>query len=60
MTLEVGGNRFHDVIVAFSREMPDNAVNILGQEGFFGLFPVKFTLRKHEIELMAASPHMRN
>lgn len=53
VTLEIGGNRFHDVDIAFSREMPDNAVNILGQEGFFELFPVKFTLRKQEIELMA-------
>ena len=32
---------------------PDNAMNILGQDGFFDLFPIKFTLRKREIELMA-------
>jgi Aspartyl protease len=53
--LSVGGNRFYGVDVAFSRDMPDNAVNILGQEGFFDLFPIKFTLRKREIELMAGS-----
>jgi hypothetical protein len=32
--------------------MPDNAVNILGQEGFFDLFPTKFTFGKKEIGLM--------
>lgn len=57
VTLEIGGNRFHNVEIAFSRAMPDNAANILGQEGFFDLFPVKFTRRKREIELMASTSH---
>ena len=52
ITLEVGGNRFANVTIAFSEYMPDNAVNILGQQGFFDLFPIKFTYRKKEIELM--------
>jgi len=52
VTLEVGGNRFHEVSIAFSRDMPDNAVNILGQQGFFDLFPIKFTLSKREIKLL--------
>ena len=59
VTLEVGGNRFHKISIAFCREMPDNAVNILGQKGFFELFPIKFTLRKREIDIMAGSMHSR-
>lgn len=55
VTLAVGGNRFHNVGIAFSPDMPDNAVNILGQQGFFDLFPIKFTLSKREIHLMAGS-----
>src|SRR5437762_1542582 len=55
VTLEVGGNRVHRVPIAFSREMPDNAVNILGQRGFFELFPIKFTYAKKEIEIMSGS-----
>jgi hypothetical protein len=53
ITLEVGGNRFANVTIAFSEDMPDNAVNILGQQGFFDLFPIKFIYRKKEIELMS-------
>jgi Aspartyl protease len=52
VTLEVGGNRFHAVPIAFTRDMPDNAVNILGQQGFFEIFPIKFTYRIKEIDLM--------
>lgn len=52
VTLQVGGHRFPDVPVAFSRDMPDNAVNILGQQGFFDLCPIKFTLSKKEIDVM--------
>ncbi len=51
VTLDVGGHRFPDIPVAFSEDMPDNAVNILGQRGFFDLFPITFTLRKKEIDL---------
>ncbi|MDD3897165.1 MAG: retropepsin-like aspartic protease [Candidatus Peribacteraceae bacterium] len=53
-TLEIGGNRITDIPIAFSAEMPDNAVNILGQRGFFDHWPVKFTYAKKEIELMAS------
>ena len=52
VTLEVGGNRFHEVPIAFTRDMPDNAVNILGQQGFFEIFPIKFTYRIKEIDLV--------
>ena len=51
VTIDVGGHRFAQVPIAFSREMPDNAVNILGQEGFFNLFAITFTYKKREIEL---------
>jgi predicted aspartyl protease len=37
VTLEIGGNRFEEVNVSFTEGMPDNAVNILGQRGFFDL-----------------------
>jgi len=57
--LIVGGNLFANVSIAFSRDMPDNATNILGQLDFFDLFPIKFTFRKKEIELMAGSAHSR-
>lgn len=53
--LNVGGNPFRDVNIAFSRDMPDNAVNILGQQGFFDLFPIKFTYSARQIELMTGS-----
>jgi len=52
VTLEVGGRKFHDIEIAFSRDMPDNVVNILGQEGFFAICPIKFTYSKKEIDIM--------
>lgn len=52
VTLEIGGSRFHNVPVAFSREMPDNAVGLLGQRGFFQLFPITFRYALKEIEIM--------
>lgn len=52
VTLEVGGERFPDVTLAFCRGMPDNAVNILGQQGFFEICPIKFTYRLKEIDIM--------
>jgi hypothetical protein len=55
VSLEVGGQRLPNVTIAFSRQMPDNAVNILGQQGFFELFPIKFTYRLKEIDLMTGS-----
>ena len=55
VTLEVGGNRFPNVTIAFSRDMPDNAVNILGQQGFFEICPIKFTYSAKEIDLMIGS-----
>lgn len=55
ITLIVGGSHFHDITVTFSYDMPDNAVNILGQEDFFDLFPIKFTHRKRELEFMSNS-----
>jgi Aspartyl protease len=55
VTLEVGGHSFPNVTIAFSHDMPDNATNILGQQGFFDICPIKFTYRKKEIEVMTAS-----
>lgn len=57
--LIVGGNFFADVSIAFSRGMPDNATNILGQQDFFDLFPIKFTYGRKQIELMTGSIHSR-
>ena len=53
VTLEMGGRRFPNIPIAFSNDMPDNAVNILGQEGFFELCPILFTFAKKEVELLA-------
>lgn len=58
--LEIGGNRLPNVSIAFSREMPDNAMNILGQQGFFGICPIKFTYTKREIELMTGTSGTRH
>jgi hypothetical protein len=52
VTLEIGGNLLPKISVAFSRDMPDNAVNILGQQGFFEICPIKFTYRLKEIDIM--------
>ena len=52
VTLEIGGNPFPEVDIAFSFEIPDDAVNILGQQGFFELCPIKFTYAKKEIDVM--------
>ncbi len=54
VTLVLGGHAFANVPITFARGMPDNAAGILGQEGFFDLFPIKFTYSKHQIELMAS------
>jgi hypothetical protein len=54
VTIEVGGHSFASMPIAFSRGMLDNAVNILGEQGFFELFPIKFTYSKREIELMSS------
>ena len=59
VTIEVGGSRFANVTLAFCSDMPDNAVNILGQQGFFDLFPIKFTYRLKEIELIAGGVRRR-
>lgn len=54
VTLEAGGHHFRNISIAFSRDLPDNAVNILGQQGFFEICPIKFTYRLKEIELITA------
>lgn len=51
VTIEVGGHVYTKIPIAFTRDMPDNAVNILGQEGFFELFPITFTYSKREIDV---------
>jgi hypothetical protein len=55
VALVVGGHRFPNVPIAFTRHMPDNAVNILGQQGFFEICPIKFTYSLKEIDIMTAS-----
>jgi hypothetical protein len=55
VTLEVGGQRIPNVNIAFSRDMPDSAVNILGQQAFFEISPIKFTYRTKEIGLIGRS-----
>ena len=55
VTIEVGGNRFGPVAIAFSHDLSHDSFNILGQKDFFSLFPVKFTYNKKEIHLMSAS-----
>jgi hypothetical protein len=55
VSLTVGGQPIHDVQIAFAPQMPDNAVNILGQQGFFDICPIKFTLTKREIDVMLGS-----
>ena len=51
VNLIVGGKRIPHVMIAFSEDMPDNSVNILGQQGFFELFPITFNYRKKEITI---------
>jgi hypothetical protein len=57
ITIEVGGHRLGDIDVSFSSDMPDNATNILGQQGFFQICPIKFTYRIREIDVMTGSMH---
>lgn len=52
ITLEIGGRKFVHISIAFSHDMPDNAVNILGQMGFFEICPIKFSYQKKEIDVM--------
>jgi hypothetical protein len=54
VTIELGGNRFGPVQIAFSHDLSPDWFNILGQKDFFSLFPVKFTYNKQEIHLMSA------
>ena len=51
LVLEVAGRKIGPCAVAFSRHMPDNAVNILGQLGFFEHFPVTLTYSKKSVEI---------
>ena len=59
VTFIVGGVHIPNVPVAFSRDMPDAEYGILGQAGFFDQFPIKFTYRKRQVELMTASQESR-
>lgn len=54
VTLELGGVRLPPIGVAFSRDFPDRAVNILGQQGFFEMCPIKFTYRRKEIAIVTS------
>lgn len=51
VNLIVGGKRIPHVMIAFSDTLPDNSVNILGQEGFFDVFSITFNYRKKEIDV---------
>ena len=49
--LVIGGHAFKDVEVGFLKEMGAYGYGVVGQNGFFDLFIVKFDLKKKEIEL---------
>ncbi len=51
VTLEIGGNTFHAVPIAFTRDISYNALNILGQQDFFKLFPITFNYQKKEFDI---------
>ena len=55
VSLEVGGNQFYGLNIAFSPDLSPDTFNILGQEDFFALFPIKFNYAKQEIHLMTSS-----
>lgn len=52
VTLDIGGHKFANLSIAFSHDLSPDSFNILGQEEFFALFPVKFTFSKLELTLM--------
>ncbi len=57
VTLEIGGNRFGPLSIAFSYDIPPGQwYDILGQEDFFTLFPIKFSRSKKQIHLMYGGP----
>ena len=56
VTLEVGGNRFHNFPITFSRDLSPDSFNILGQSDFFALFPIKFTYTKQEVAFSSGPP----
>lgn len=49
--LRIGGHMFKDIKVGFLKEMGAYGYGVVGQNGFFDLFIVKFDLIKKEIEL---------
>lgn len=51
ITLIVGGRPFKKRMIAFSEDMPESAVNILGQEGFFDLLTISFNNAEQEIDI---------
>ena len=53
--LIVGGEMLHNIDVLFSHELPSDAINILGQHGFFDLFPIRFLQSKGEIDVQLRS-----
>lgn len=57
--LEIGGVKFCNVDIAFTEGMPDNAVNILGQRGFFELFPIRFVQSRGEINVQLHSRYSK-
>lgn len=57
--LEIGGVKFCNVDIAFTEGMPDNAVNILGQRGFFELCPVRFVQCKNEVDVQLRSRYSK-
>ncbi len=50
VTLEIGGNKY-PIEAGFSKYIADLGHGVLGQNGFFELFVVKFDLLKEEVEL---------
>ena len=57
--LVIGGKIFRNIDVLFSEELPVNSINILGQHGFFELFPVKFLQSRGEIDILLRSKYAK-
>lgn len=49
--LRIGGHIFKDIRVGFLKEIGAYGYGVVGQNGFFDLFIVKFDLKKKEVEL---------
>ncbi len=51
LDLKIGGHLYKNVEVGFLKQMSRFGYGVVGQNGFFNLFAVKFDLIKEEVEL---------